>query len=460
MNLYTPGGDFLELEEGCTEFSGAASNRMTLDEMNATLTVVRFGGKVKIAAWTDSPVMPGVKVPQFFDVSAMRNYFANRFVRVQISQTQTKDMPVFDVWLKHPDSPRADGITLAAEDSRFVDGALNLWTGLAVKPKPGGWPLLRKHIEEVICGGEDEAQYVLNWCAWTLQNPVLPSEVAIVMRGGKGAGKGVIGNLLRNIFGAHGLQISNPKHLVGSFNSHLMHTCLLFADEALWAGDKPSEGVLKRMITEPTLTIEPKGIDSFEAPNRLSLIMASNEAWVVPASLDERRFAVFDVSNSQCGNRDYFDALHKEIYESGGAAAFVHDMLAMPLDGWHPRFDIPQTAGLREQQIESANPEVHWLWSLLEDGELPGLVINGVRVTELLDMAKKSHGKLRDWFSRAKLARLVEKVGAIKIRKSDAWYYVFPPLAEARKKFMAEYPGFEPFSEDDDAAQWSNAIED
>lgn len=54
-----------------------------------------------------------------------------------------------------------------------------------------------------------------------------------------------------------------------------------------------------------------------------------------------------------------------------GAEAFVHDILSMSLDGWHPRFDSPQAAGLREQSIGSADPEVHWLWSLLENGELP-----------------------------------------------------------------------------------------
>ena len=104
--------------------------------------------------------------------------------------------------------------------------------------------------------------------------------------------------------------------------------------------------------------------------------MASNEDWVVPASLDERRFAVFNVSNGRQGDRAYFGALHRELYEAGGAEAFVHDMLAMPLGDWHPRFDVPQTEGLRQQQIESAAPEVFWLWSLLEDGELPGLDIS------------------------------------------------------------------------------------
>lgn len=41
----------------------------------------------------------------------------------------------------------------------------------------------------------------------------------------------------------------------------------MFADETLWAGDKRSVGALKRLITEPTLTIERKGIDAVQEKN-------------------------------------------------------------------------------------------------------------------------------------------------------------------------------------------------
>ena len=49
---------------------------------------------------------------------------------------------------------------------------------------------------------------------------------------------------------------------------------MLFSDEALWPGDKASEGDLKRLITEPTLFIEPKGLDGFEVANCLHVIVA------------------------------------------------------------------------------------------------------------------------------------------------------------------------------------------
>jgi hypothetical protein len=445
--------EFEPMEGYLTELVG---EKLTLADLNKTLCVVRFGGKVKIATWTDSPVFPGLKMPGFFDVAAMRTYFANRFIRVKIDQNSYKDIPIFPFWLQHPDAPRADGVTLSTDSARFVGGALNLWTGFGLKSEAGKWPLLRKHIERVIGAGDTASgKYVLKWCAWTLQNPLSPSEVALVMRGLKGSGKGVLGNLFRRIFGAHGLQISSPKHLVGNFNSHLMHCCLLFADEAFWAGDAAAEGSLKRMITESTLTVEPKGIDAFEAVNRLSIIMASNEAWVVPASVDERRFAVFDVSGERCGDRAYFDALHKELYQNGGAEAFLHDMLAMDLEDWHPRFDIPQTAGLKAQQVESEKPEVHWLWSLLENGELPSHSGNSTRARELFEIAKRSHPKMGYW-TEIRQAKLLKSIGAFTKRRSDGNHWVFPALSEARTNFGKAYPNFEPFTEG--GVEWASSL--
>jgi hypothetical protein len=125
------------------------------------------------------------------------------------------------------------------------------------------------------------------------------------------------------------------------------------------------------MITEPTLFIERKGVDGFEVDNALKIIMATNEAWAIPAGIDERRFAVFEVSNEFRQRNDYFKAPYAEI-ENGGAAAMMHDLLALDLQGWHPREGIPQTGALREQKLRSLPPEDEWWITILEQGWLPG----------------------------------------------------------------------------------------
>jgi Family of unknown function (DUF5906)/RepB DNA-primase N-terminal domain len=58
----------------------------------------------------------------------------------------------------------------------------------------------------------------------------------------------------------------------------------LFGDECYAPDDRGAEGQLKRLITEPTLQIEPKGRDPIEEPNRLHVVLASNADWWSPAA--------------------------------------------------------------------------------------------------------------------------------------------------------------------------------
>lgn len=439
-----------------------------LAELNETRAVVQLKGKVRIVGFEPAEDRPG-RVPVFSTPAEMRTLYANRTINVKVGEDFQRK-PLFDVWLKGADRPTAIGITIDPKGGRFVDGRLNLWQGYGLEADVlCGWPLLHQHIVDVVCAGNEEhANYLLRWIAWSLQHPTDPAEVVLVLRGRKGTGKGMLGRALSRLFGAHALQISDRKHLVGSFNAHLLQVCFLFADEAFWPGDKSAEGVLKRMITERTLFVEPKGLDGFEVPNRLSIMMTSNEKWVVPASSDERRFVVFDVADLRRGDFAYFTALKKEI-EGDGLQGFLHDMLEMDLADWHPRMDIPETVGLAEQKAESAPPMVNWLGSVLDEGRLPYALRdtngNHVQVVHrddpslarpgLLLQAARNHDRRLVHTSDVSFWAFLEEHGIYKAEdKRDAAgrYRRFPPLAEARQTFREKYPWWPEFSST--GAEW------
>ena len=101
-----------------------------------------------------------------------------------------------------------------------------------------------------------------------VQNPDLPAEVALFVRGGKGDGKSVLGRVMRSWFGeVHSRHLTNPDQITGKHNAHMQQVIFLFADEAVVPQDKRAENVLKGMITEPTFTVEPKFVNAFEVPN-------------------------------------------------------------------------------------------------------------------------------------------------------------------------------------------------
>jgi hypothetical protein len=243
----------------------------------------------------------------------------------------------------------------------------NLWQGFTVAPAAGDWSLMRAHIRDVICGGDDALfTYVLGWLARMVQHPDQQGEVALVLRGKKGAGKGTLGNWLIKLLGQHGVHVAHAKHLVGSFNAHLRDAVFVFADEAFFAGDKQHEGALKALVTEPSITIEAKYQNPVTMANMTHILMASNSDWVVPATTDERRFCVMDVSDSHLGDRPYFNKLNAQM-ESGGLAAMLHDLLKYDLSAFDVR-TVPQTAALTDQKRHSLDSLHRWWLSVLQRG--------------------------------------------------------------------------------------------
>src|SRR5262249_33773414 len=123
------------------------------------------------------------------------------------------------------------------------------------------------------------------------------------------------------------------------------------------------------MITETKLSVEPKGYDLMEVPNRLHVIMLAEPGWVVPAGRYERRYAAFNVSDKRRGDHAYFKALHGEI-KNGGAAAMMYDLQRMDLGDWHPR-EVYRTSALTEQTRHSLSAIEEWYEQLLQDAVLP-----------------------------------------------------------------------------------------
>ena len=171
-----------------------------------------------------------------------------------------------------------------------------------------------------------------------IQRPAPTAEVAIVMRGLKGTGKGMLGKWLLRLYGQHRTLHRQRRTSHWTVQRDICGTrSLIFADEAFFAGDKQHEGVLKAIITETSLLIEAKYRTPVMASNMLHLLMASNATWVIPASHDERRYLMLDVAADRKGDAGYFRRLDRQMVR-GGLAAMLHGtLLHLELGDFHPR---------------------------------------------------------------------------------------------------------------------------
>lgn len=340
-----------------------------LRELNEKHAVIGdLGGKCRIISEVFDPVMERHRISkQSFE--DFRNRYNNRRVQVGAdSQGEPVFKPLGSWWTLHPQRRQYDTIVFAP--NREVDNAYNLWRGFACDAIPGEkHQSYLDHVRDNVCSGNlEHYTYVLGWMARAVQKPDCPGEVAVVLRGKRGTGKSKFAKVFGRLFGRHFLQVSDSKHLVGSFNAHLRDTVLLFGDEAFFAGDKKHEGVLKTLITEESIIIEGKGVDAEAAPNYSHTILASNEDWVVPAGLDERRFLMMDVGDAQKQKHDYFKKIDADL-DGGGLENLLHYLMHYDLSEYEVR-RVPQTKALQDQKLLSMGPEIQWLYEKLWDGRL------------------------------------------------------------------------------------------
>jgi hypothetical protein len=195
------------------------------------------------------------------------------------------------------------------------------------------------------------------------------------------------------------------------------------------------------MITEPTLSIEQKGIDLVEVPNMLHMIMLAELGWVIPAGERERRYAAFRVSDDRLGDRGYFEALHAHI-ENGGAAAMLYDLQRrMDLGKWHPR-QVYETPELVEQKQHSLPPLDKWYVNFLQTGQLPrgfGPGRNIALSRELLDSARAFDPLIRYVANETSVGLFLRKQGCTKWSSGALRGWTFRPLAEARADWECRY---------------------
>lgn len=299
----------------------------------------------------------------------MHAWFANKVLPLG-----DKAVPMSKVWMTRPSRREFDGVVFSP--CRAVDGRFyNLWRGFSVEPAAeASHPALDaflEHARDNVCAGDLRAYgWLLGFFAHMVQRPWEKPLVALVFRGAKGTGKNALVERVGKLLGQHFMVADDERYLLGNFNSHLEANLFLVLDEAAWAGDKRAEGKLKGLITGAEHTIERKGHEPYRVDNLTRVAIIGNEKWLVPASQDERRFAVFNVGNGRRQDRRFFEGMRVGM-EQGGYAHLLRYLLDYDLTGFDPNA-APPTQGLIDQKHASLEPEAEWWLDCLSSNALAG----------------------------------------------------------------------------------------
>ena len=369
------------------------------------------------------------------------------FIRIRPKKTKfNKAQNAFALWSKWAGRRQYAGIDMFPPPLKAPHGYFNLWRGFAIEPRAGDWSLFREHLREKVCGGNEVVyDWLIDWMAQTLQEPGKKMGTAVAMKSAKkGTGKSLVLQVFKRIFGSHAISVSKSNQVVGNFNSHLKGVILLGVEEAIWGGDKKAEGALKDLITGDRLAIEPKGVDVFDVANFTRAIFTSNNDWVFPVGIDERRVLMLEVENDRAKDRSYFEPLFRQMFEEGGVEAMLHDLLrhGFKSDLRNP----PETDALREQRQRSLSGLSSWLLEIAKSGEIANLPNNHREVLKLTEHTRVPCGDIIEAAKRSvrhydaagvhtDVGTLLKSVRVEKKRPGSGdrrEVYVFPPLNDLR----------------------------
>lgn len=351
-----------------------------IDELNKEYAVVLVSNKALIMQ--ESYTRHGLPTFKLLAFQSFKLWLANRSVTVDVHKQDKdgndvitqKEVPLADYWNKSDGRRQYRGIEFAPSNER--EGYYNLWKGFGVKPKAGDCSKFLAHVRENICSNDGSLyDWVIGWVAAIFQAPDKKGDTALALRGKMGTGKTVFAEIIGKLLGIHYVKAADPRYITGQFNSHLMSCILLHGEEAFWAGDKHAEGKLKDLVSGKAHPIEFKGIEPEYVDNYVRLLITGNPDWVVPAGLEERRFATIDVGEAHMADHEYFAAIEKEML-SGGYEALLHFLLHFDLSHINLRV-IPKTQALLKQKIASLSTEQSWWLDILQNAMLPGGEANG-----------------------------------------------------------------------------------
>ena len=245
----------------------------------------------------------------------------------------------------------------------------NLWSGWPIQPKTGScdkWLELLHHL----CSGEQNAiamaKWVIQWLAYQVQNPGAKMQTAIVVFGPQGSGKNLLFEYPLRIFGKYG-RIIGQFAMEDKFNDWASGKMLVVCNEVVSSSDKwHIKNILKALITDPTIRINPKNMQAYDEANHVNLVFLSNERMPVVLEEDDRRHFVIWTPPKR--EESFYRSVAHEMYNGGPESLFEY-LLSIDIGDFNEHTKPPMTVAKEELVMLSKESILRFFDELL-DGDI------------------------------------------------------------------------------------------
>jgi hypothetical protein len=251
----------------------------------------------------------------------------NRYKHIQCGFTSMGNPINFiERWISNNNDIRCKK-TMGFYMKECPDDAYNLWSSFSMEliheyiPKLESIELFRKHIS-ILCNHEQSIiNFVINWIAFMIQYPEKKSKM-LVFVSDEGAGKNTLLEIIKRMIGSKKVfESTNPSRDVwGNFNGRMVDAFLVNLNEISALDFKNANGLVKGLITEPTITINEKGVKPFDIHSYHHFITSTNNEEAIKPSKNDRRNCLIRCSDELVKNNKtpeqklIINAYLKDIY--------------------------------------------------------------------------------------------------------------------------------------------------
>jgi hypothetical protein len=278
-----------------------------------------------------------------------------------------------DAWLTSNPTQRCfDNIGIYPKKSLCPSNIFNMWRDFDMefitdyKEKPDDLNKILNHIK-ILCGNDEVIMdYIIKWIAQMIQYPEVKS-ICPVFISKEGAGKGTLLKLFSKMLGGKKiLETSKPKDEVwGQFNGLMANAFLVNLNELSKKDTMDAEGKIKTLMTDPTLNINNKGVNSFPINSYHRFIITTNKEEPINTSKDDRRKLIIRTSDEKIGDKIYFKDLHNILDDVDSVKTCYEYFKNIPDMDKFGELKIPETEYHNDLKSLNITPIEYWIKDLV-----------------------------------------------------------------------------------------------
>lgn len=274
-------------------------------------------------------------------------------------------------------------------------------------------------LNHLVDNDEASYEYVLDWLAKAIQGR---NYTILTTIGNQGIGKGVLGEIMRQVVGDKNFYKTESRLLTKDFNKQILNKKLVYIDE-LKLKNTSEENKIKTLVND-YIEIEGKGVDAVEVKNYASIYVSSNDFDAIRLRGDDRRFSIIELTKKKLlktmNEKEVSSLLLLENISKFASFLYHRDLSGKNLS---QVFISSRTAEVRESSLKA------WEEFFIEDICTRGP--NDIKMTDASNEIEDIHGsKCKP--SKAAFKRLQElypdKFGVVRksVDKKRIWFITFP----------------------------------